>query len=163
MTTTLSPRPTAHGNPVRTLKAGLFAALAAYATAAPAAAAAPVMGAVELTVFKQPPHGCPAHVQLFVSSYATGWPDGDTTTHEVTYTMERIKNDGSMVKYKSYTSTYKPLTMQNGKQTTELSTFDDGVAVGIDTQHGFHNRAKLIILKPFHWESDWQDITVNCE
>jgi hypothetical protein len=159
----LSPLPAAQSNPVRTLKAGLFAALAAYAASFSAASATPTMGAVDVTVFKHPQYGCPAHVEMYMSSYASGWPDGDTTDHKVTYTIERINTNGKLVTYKTYTGAYKAMTEQNGKQTTEFSTFDDGMAVGIDMTKGLHNRAKLIILKPFHWESDWQDFTLNCE
>jgi hypothetical protein len=163
MPNTLSPRSKAHTNPIRTLKVGLFAALAAYATSGPAAAAAPVMGAVGLTAFKNPQYGCPAHVNVYVSSYAHGWPDGDSTPHEITYMIERKKTSGGLVKYKPYTGKYVPMTLQNGTQTTEFDTQDDGIAVGVDMQQGMHNRLKLIILKPFHWESDWQDLTLNCE
>ena len=162
MTNTLSSRPTAHSNPVRLLKASLFAALAAYAASFSAASATPTMGAVDVTVFKHPQYGCPAQVELYLSSYATGWPDGDTTSHEVTYMVERMRTNGSVWKSKPYPGAYKPLTEQNGKQTTELAMFDDGLAVKINMTQGFHNRAKLIVLKPFHWESDWQDFTLNC-
>ena len=91
MTNTLSSRPTAHSNPVRLLKASLFAALAAYAASFSAASAAPTMGAVDVTVFKHPQYGCPAQVELYLSSYATGWPDGEAMTPP-----ECVRSIGSM-------------------------------------------------------------------
>ncbi len=129
----------------------------------PAGAATPEMGFTQMFAEKYPSYGCPAQVSVTLQTAIRNWPDGDTTPHSVTYVIWRMRENGAIVKYKPVTAKFVPDTDRPENHWTTYDSKDADLSFGFDVKtRGVIEKYKLLIVKPFHHESDWMTVPVPC-